>query len=192
MRILYVQLFTLSLMRQLDMTTILLTGPLNQTSVNHYWFSFRLLNARSEVSWMPRKMADNSFVRSLTLLLAFYHHFISVYGKSLLCDFQVSQLIRLPYFTCANSDRSGETARMCRLAWAFAGAYVISTIISWAGSNYLRRITAKPTKWPLCPEQFRLCKQASWLKCSYEFLVPCLPIEQTAKSLISGLFECAG
>ena len=27
----------------------------------------------------------------------------------------------LPYFMCANSEGSGETSRMCRLAWAFAG-----------------------------------------------------------------------
>ena len=27
----------------------------------------------------------------------------------------------LPYFMCANSKGSGETARMCRLAWALAG-----------------------------------------------------------------------
>ena len=42
-----------------------------------------------------------------------------------------------PYFICANSEGSGETAWMCRLAWAFAVAYVISTIISWAGSNVI-------------------------------------------------------
>ena len=30
-------------------------------------------------------------------------------------------LILLPYFMCANSEGSGETARMRRLAWAFAG-----------------------------------------------------------------------
>ena len=40
----------------------------------------------------------------------------------------------LPYFMCANSEGSGVTVRMRRLTWAFAGAYVISTIISWAGS----------------------------------------------------------
>ena len=33
---------------------------------------------------------------------------------------------------CANSEGSGETARMRRLAWAFAVVYVI--VISWAGS----------------------------------------------------------
>ena len=31
----------------------------------------------------------------------------------------------LPYFMCANSEGSGETARMRRLAWAFVFAYVI-------------------------------------------------------------------
>ena len=29
--------------------------------------------------------------------------------------------VRFPYFMCANSECSGETARMRRLAWAFAG-----------------------------------------------------------------------
>ena len=43
-------------------------------------------------------------------------------------------LCLLPYFMCANSEGSGETARMRRLVWAFAGHHVISTI-SWAGSN---------------------------------------------------------
>ena len=38
---------------------------------------------------------------------------------------------------CANSEGSGEIARMRRLAWAFAGSLVLSTIISWAGSNVL-------------------------------------------------------
>ena len=27
----------------------------------------------------------------------------------------------LPYSMCANSEGSGETVRMCRVAWAFAG-----------------------------------------------------------------------
>ena len=41
----------------------------------------------------------------------------------------------LPYVMWANSEGSGETARMCRLPWAIAGRlYVISTIIPWAGS----------------------------------------------------------
>ena len=30
-------------------------------------------------------------------------------------------LLLLPYFMCVNSESSGETARMRRLAWAFAG-----------------------------------------------------------------------
>ena len=30
-------------------------------------------------------------------------------------------LCLLPYFMCANSEGPGETAQMCRLAWAFAG-----------------------------------------------------------------------
>ena len=33
----------------------------------------------------------------------------------------VRTLRLLPYFMCANSEGSGETARMRRLAWAFAG-----------------------------------------------------------------------
>ena len=36
----------------------------------------------------------------------------------------------LSYFLFANIDGSGETARMRRLAWVFAGRHVISTIIS--------------------------------------------------------------
>ena len=32
---------------------------------------------------------------------------------------------------CVNGEGSGETVRMRRLAWA----YVIGTILSWAGSN---------------------------------------------------------
>ena len=56
----------------------------------------------------------------------------------------VGTLHLLPYFMCANSEGSGETARMRRLAWAFAGrlwdslvAYGIITIISWADSFLL-------------------------------------------------------
>ena len=39
----------------------------------------------------------------------------------------------LPYFMCANSEGSGKTAQM--LPEPLLVAYVISTIISWAGSN---------------------------------------------------------
>ena len=39
-------------------------------------------------------------------------------------------LCLLPYYKYANSDGSGETARMRRFACSFAVAYVISTIIS--------------------------------------------------------------
>ena len=44
-------------------------------------------------------------------------------------------------FMCANGEGSGETARMCSLAWAFAFAYAISTMISWTGSNNVRAIS---------------------------------------------------
>ena len=54
----------------------------------------------------------------------------------------------LPYFMCANSERSGETVRMRRLAEPSLVAYAISTIIWWAGSfnviisiNFLRRMS---------------------------------------------------
>ena len=43
----------------------------------------------------------------------------------------------LLYFTCANSEGSGETARMQSLARAFAVRLCDKTIISWAGSNYV-------------------------------------------------------
>ena len=37
-------------------------------------------------------------------------------------DLIFGQILRLlPYFMCANSKDSGETAQMCRLTWAFAG-----------------------------------------------------------------------
>ena len=39
-------------------------------------------------------------------------------GKCLIFD---RTLPLLPYFMCANSEDPGETARMRRLAWAFAG-----------------------------------------------------------------------
>ena len=41
----------------------------------------------------------------------------------------------LPYFMCANSEGSDGTARMHRLPEPSLVAYVISTIISWVGSN---------------------------------------------------------
>ena len=59
------------------------------------------------------------------------------------------QILHLhPYFMCANKDGSGETARMRRLIRAGSPepslvAYVISTIISWAGSN--KKITYRYT-----------------------------------------------
>ena len=39
----------------------------------------------------------------------------------------------LPYFKCANSEGSGETAWMCRFAWAFAGRLCdkYHNLISW-------------------------------------------------------------
>ena len=40
----------------------------------------------------------------------------------------------LPYFMCANSEGSGETAWMRRLAWALAGRLCDKYHISWAGS----------------------------------------------------------
>ena len=38
---------------------------------------------------------------------------------------------------CVNSEGSGGTARMRRLAWAFAGSLCDKYHISWAGSNEL-------------------------------------------------------
>ena len=42
-------------------------------------------------------------------------------GATVLCLIFRQTLRLLPYFMCANSEGSGETARMRRLAWAFAG-----------------------------------------------------------------------
>ena len=44
----------------------------------------------------------------------------------------------LPYFMCANSKGSGETARMRRLAWAFAGRLCdkYHNLMSWLKSFY--------------------------------------------------------
>ena len=44
-----------------------------------------------------------------------------------------STLRPLSYFMCANSEGSGETARMRRLAWAFAGrlCYKYHNLMSW-------------------------------------------------------------
>ena len=36
---------------------------------------------------------------------------------------------------CVNSNGSGETARMRKLAWASLIAYMINALISWAGLN---------------------------------------------------------
>ena len=45
-------------------------------------------------------------------------------------DVWILETLRLlPYFMCANSEGSGETAQMRRLAWAFAGRLLINTII---------------------------------------------------------------
>ena len=56
----------------------------------------------------------------------------------------------LAFFMYTNSKGSGETARMCRLAWAFAGHHVISTIISWAGSSDQLLIMAAPSHQRKC------------------------------------------
>ena len=43
----------------------------------------------------------------------------------------------LPYFMCANSEGSGETARMRRIAWAFAGRLCdkYHNLMSWLNYN---------------------------------------------------------
>ena len=48
----------------------------------------------------------------------------------------------LPYFICATSQGSGETARMPRLNWDFAVTYVVSTIIACAGSYIWAHVLA--------------------------------------------------
>ena len=53
----------------------------------------------------------------------------------------------LPYFMCANSEGSGETARMRRLAWAFAGR--------------------------LCDKYHYLM---IWLNCFIGFALPCMDV----------------
>ena len=47
--------------------------------------------------------------------------------------FLVGPLRSLPYFMCANSEGSGKTARMRRLAWAFAGrlCHKYHNLMSW-------------------------------------------------------------
>ena len=44
-----------------------------------------------------------------------------------------------PYFMCANSEGSGETARMRRIAWAFAGRLCdkYHNLMSWLKLNIL-------------------------------------------------------
>ena len=63
----------------------------------------------------------------------------------------------LPYFVCANSEGSGETVRAVSPESSLV-AYVISTIISWAGSN-----KDKVEKW------VRIVAQASWVTCKTFF-----------------------
>ena len=48
----------------------------------------------------------------------------------------------LPYFMCANSEGSGETARMRRLGWAFAGRLCDKyyNLMSWLISLFRRRL----------------------------------------------------
>ena len=47
-------------------------------------------------------------------------------------------LRQLPYFMCANSEGSGKTARMRRLAWAFAGRLYdkYHNVMSWLNSYF--------------------------------------------------------
>ena len=45
----------------------------------------------------------------------------------------------LPFFMCATNEGSGKTVPMRRLAWAFTIPYVLSTLISWAGSIMLSK-----------------------------------------------------
>ena len=49
----------------------------------------------------------------------------------------------LPFFMCANSEGSGETARMRRLAWTFAGrlCHKYHNLMSWLYFNDLGRIS---------------------------------------------------
>ena len=46
----------------------------------------------------------------------------------------------LPYFMCANSEGSGETAGCTGSPKPSLAAYVMSTIISWAGSNCVCKV----------------------------------------------------
>ena len=57
-------------------------------------------------------------------------------------DVQKSRFRLVPVFMCANSEGSGETVRMV--------SYVISTIISWAGST---KAPQKCDIWALCDSQ---------------------------------------
>ena len=55
----------------------------------------------------------------------------------------------LPYFMCANSEVSGETARMRRLAWAFAGRLCgkYHNLMSWLKWIYFGKKTKTWSLW---------------------------------------------
>ena len=71
------------------------------------------------------------FVLRKLILQALMHSHPSIGARCLIFG---RALCLLPYFMYANSEGSGETAQMCRLVWAMLVAFVISTIIPWAGS----------------------------------------------------------
>ena len=98
--------------RQLNMTTILLIGYLSSSlgsneldlwELNFLFALIRLMRLwlfSSSVNSLSWHVKPSSGIRCL------------IFGWSLRL---------LSYFTCANSEGSGETAHMRRLAWAFAG-----------------------------------------------------------------------
>ena len=68
------------------------------------------------------------FLRKLILQMLMRSHPVGLYVLSFRRTLRL-----LPYFMCANSEGSGETAQMCRLVWAFAGRLCdkYHNLISW-------------------------------------------------------------
>ena len=63
--------------------------------------------------------SDEIWYFSFSVNSFFKHICAAISGARCLIFGRILRL--LPYFMCANSDGSGETARMRRLAWAFTG-----------------------------------------------------------------------
>ena len=84
-----------------------------------------------------------------------YTHFSYAHALPSRCLIFGRTLCLLPYFMCANSEGSGETARMRRLAWAFAGRLCdkYHNLMSWL-VLFLPWLSIHPT---LCLSVTKLC-----------------------------------